>query len=487
MLLASRHFEALFKDRALDLRLILTFLISIIDKSTLNEKLEKMSNKSANGVGSLVNEEHELATNSLDFFSMPPTESAQVVGRDHTIYMTTPLTDEGPYEFIVNNDSTDFIQLDHTYLIGEVEVVGKADGVLLKAADKSTSIVNNFPQTLFKQIELYLNGVCVSDLSTPTYAYKAYLENHLSYGKDIKDTTLLARELYLKDTAGKEGPVVADYVSTNADSGIGKRAKYAHQTICFNMKPHIDFLGSVKYLVPGVEMRLKLIRNSDSFSIMSKSDDYKIKFKKLELKVRRIVLQPQYYEAVEKGLTAEPAKYPIAMSKIKQYLINAGVVNAYIPQIIRGKIPRSFIFGFVEAESYDGAVANNPFTFKNMDITNLNVYLNGEPLHPNALSPKWEGMQCVSEYVRFLDNIGMHQNHTNDISIEDFKANTCLFAYDMSPDLCNSFYKHETESGELTISVAFKNALAKNTYLVLYSTYDEVVVIDKNRQVAITN
>lgn len=446
-----------------------------------------MTNKSANGVGSLITEEHELATNSLDFFSMPPTESAQVVGRDHTIYMTTPLTDEGPYEFIVNNESTDFIQLDHTYLIGEVEVVAKADSEILKAADKSTSIVNNFPQTLFKQIELYLNGVCVSDLSTPTYAYKAYLENHLSYGKDMKDTTLLARELYIKDTPGKEGPIAADFLTNNAESGIAKRAKYAHQTIAFNMRPHIDFLGSVKYLVPGVEMRLKLIRNSDTFSILSKGDDYKIKFKKLELKVRRIVLQPQYYEAVEKGLASEPAKYPIAMSKIKQYLINSGVSNAHIPQIIRGKMPRSFMFGFVDAESYDGAVSANPFVFKNMDISNLNVYLNGEPLHANALTPKWTGMQCVSEYVRFLDNIGMHQNHTNDISIEDFKSNTCLFAYDMSPDLCNSFYKHETESGELTISVTFSKALPKNTYCVLYATYDEAVLIDKNRQVAITN
>jgi len=444
-----------------------------------------MTNKS--GVGSLVTEEHELATTSLDLFSMPPTETALVAGRDHTIYMTTPLTDDGPYEFIVNNDSTDFIQLDSTYLIGEVEVVSKADNTILKNTDKSTSIVNNFPQTLFKQMELYLNGVCVSDLSTPTYAYKAYLENHLSYGKDLKETTLFARELYHKETPGKEGPMVSDYITNNADTALTKRAVHAHDTICFNMKMHIDFLGSVKYLVPGVELKLKLLRNSDSFSIMSKSDDYKVKFKKLELKVRRVVVQPQYYEAVEKALTTEPAKYPIAMSKIKTYLINQGVANAHIPQIIRGKMPRSFIFGFVDAESYDGAVSANPFVFKHHDISNLNVYLNGEPLHANAIAPDWSGMKCVSEYVRFLDNIGMHQNHTNDITIEDFKNNTCFFAYDLSPDLCNSFYKHESESGELTIQVGFKKALTKNTYCLLYATYDEVVLIDKNRQVVITN
>jgi len=445
-----------------------------------------MANKS--GLGSFVQEEHEVGTIALDLFSMPPIEATQVAGREHTIYMTTPLTDDGPYEFIMNNESTDFIQLDQHYLYGEVQIVEKAKPEnMLKATDKTASIINNFPQTLFKQVELYLNGVCVSDLSTPTYAYKAYLENHLSYEKDMKDFTLLPRELYLADTAGKEGPTVDDYITTNAEAGIGKRAAYATKTIYFCMKLHVDFLGSMRYLIPGVEIKVRLIRNSDTFSIISKDDKYKVHFKKLELNVRRIVTQPAIYEAVEKNLAIEPAKYPIAMSKVKTYLINKGITTAHIPQIIRGKLPRSFVFGFVKAEAYDGAVSQNGFVFNNHDITSLQVYLNGEPLHANAIRPVWDDNGCVQEYVRFLNNIGLHQSHTNGISIEDYKSNTCLFAYDLSPDLCNSFYRHDAESGELTIHVSFKTALTDNTYCLLYATYDELVAIDKNRQVVISN
>lgn len=445
-----------------------------------------MSNKPA-GIGQLITEEHELGTSALDLFSLPPVEATQLQGREQTVYMTTPLTNNGPYEFILPNDSADFIMLDQTTLYGEVEVVD-ADGVKVKAANTDTTLVNNFPQTLFKQIELYLNGTCVSDLSTPTYAFKAYLENHLSYPEDIKKTTLFAKELYAKDEAGHEGETIAadylkDKITNKSEDGMTLRHIMARNTIVFNMKLHIDMLGSVRYLIPGVEMKLKLIRNDDKFSILSANGGFKINFKTLQLKVRRITLTPEIAAAIENNLTKEPAKYPIALSKIKTYSINSGNSSVHVSQIINGKLPRSFMFGFVSTEAFDGSMSHNPFMFKHYDLSSLNVYINGEPIHPIALQPKWDNYDCLPEYTRFLDNIGMHQLNTNGITLNDFKSNTCLFCYDLSPDLCNSFYKHPIERGIVDISATFKKALPHNVYLVLFATYDELVLIDKDRSV----
>ena len=42
-----------------------------------------MSNKA--GIGTLVNEEHELGTSALDLFTSPPVESTQIAGRNQTI------------------------------------------------------------------------------------------------------------------------------------------------------------------------------------------------------------------------------------------------------------------------------------------------------------------------------------------------------------------------------------------------------------------
>jgi len=441
------------------------------------------------GIGQLITEEHELGTSALDLFSLPPIEATQLQGREQIVYMTTPLTDAGPYEFTLANDSSDFIMLDQTMLYGEVEISSN-DGTKIKATDLDTSLVNNFPQTLFRQVELYLNGTCVSDLSTPTYAFKAYLENHLSYPEDIKKTTLFAKEMYCKDVPGNEGETMTvDYLKDKLklQDGIVLRHIRARNRIAFNMKLHVDMLGSVRYLIPGVEIKLKLIRNDDSFSLLTTNAGFKIKFKKLQLRIRRITLSPEIAAAIENNLAKEPAKYPIALSKIKTYAINTGNTGAHISQIINGKLPRSFFFGLVATDAFDGKVSRNPFMFKHYDLSQLNVFLNGEPIHPIALRPEWDNQNCLPEYTRFLDNIGMHQMHTNGISLEDFKSNTCLFCYDLSPDLCNSFYKHPVERGIVDIDISFKNALTQNIYLVLYATYDEIVLIDKDRSVVISS
>ena len=55
--------------------------------------------------------------------------------------------------------------------------------------DATVTPVNLFPHSLFRQIEVQLNGVQVNDASN-TYAYRAYLETLLSYGSEAKNSHL---------------------------------------------------------------------------------------------------------------------------------------------------------------------------------------------------------------------------------------------------------------------------------------------------------
>ena len=437
------------------------------------------------GIGTLITEEHELGTSALDLFSVPPVERTQRQGQEHNIFLSHPLTNEGPYEFLIPGNATDFVMLDKTALYGEVEILGPAN-VKVKDTNLGVSVVNNFPQALFKQVEISLNGVCVSDLSTPTYPYKAYLENHLSYGRDIKETTLLAKEMYVQDEPGKEGDTMTDLADFKGTDGVTKRAIMIRNKICFNMKLHLDMLGSTRHLIPGVDIKIKLIRGDDKFAMLSTDASFKINLKLLQLKIRRISVAPEIVSEIENGLLTEPVKYPIALSRLKAHSIASGTTSFQVQSIMRGKLPRSFIFGFLEADAFEGSYTKNPFMFKHFNLSLMNVHINGVPVHSMPITPKWENTECVDEYSRFLDNIGLHQNHTNGITLEDFKSNTVLFCYDLSPDLCNSFYKHAVEEGNVDISVSFASATTKNIVLLLYSTYDELVLIDKDRNVAIS-
>ena len=175
------------------------------------------------GIGTFVNEAHELATNGLDVFSMPAIEAGLIHGRQLTLYPTTVLTSDGPVEFVIPGDNSDMTILPLTRLEGEIEVT-KPDGTAFADTDK-ISIVNLFPQSIWKQIECSVKDVQINDLSTPTYHYKSFIETHLTYGDDMKNSTLQDCEYYLKDSCGKENVMlVGDAEAKN--EGFMKRKKY---------------------------------------------------------------------------------------------------------------------------------------------------------------------------------------------------------------------------------------------------------------------
>ena len=436
-----------------------------------------MADKS--GVGTLVNELHELATDSLDLFTFPSVEQAQISGRTQTYYLHGTLTDTGPFEFHMPNESNEYTKLDSIRLYGEVEVV-KADNNALTAGEL-VSVVNNFPQTLFRQVECTLNNVCVNDLSTNTYAYKAFLENHLSYGNDMKKTTLRSREMYYKDA---EGTLAEQFA--NAESGVAKRKlEITGKTVRFDMPLHIDFLHTNRYLIPGVEMKIKLQVNDTNFCLITEAAGPKIKFKALELTARKIIVDPAVSASIENALNSKQACYPVAHSKIKTHLLNSGTQSHNLSQVFRGKLPRSFIIGMVSSKAFDGAHNANGFKFEHFDLKQLQVFVDGEPIHPKAMEPEWEDNKMIKQYSWFLDNIGLHNKDTVGITLEDFKSHSCFFPYDLSPDLCNAYYSHGTKQGTIDVSLSFKAPLKENVTVLFYATFDEAVTIDKLRNVTV--
>jgi hypothetical protein len=437
------------------------------------------------GIGTFVTDEHELATDGIDLFGVPQAEVSIVHGKNITIYPSGPITDDGNFEFILPNDSNEYTMLHRTTIYGEVEVL-KKDGTALVAGTDSVSCVNNFPQALFQQISVYLNGQQINDLSTQTYGFKAFIESHLTYDTNIKETTLAATEMYIKDKVGEETNF-ATAIAKGA-SGMKKRSdKITGKRVYFDIVPHVDFLQSTKFLLPGVEMIVKLKQNSPDFCLIHNgaAGDYIVKVHKLHMCTRRVTLDPRVASTLESRLAKTPSIYPVTQSKIKTHLLPAGTQTTYLSQVVRGKLPSRFMFCLMESDRAEAIPANNPFYFNHCDLNYLNVLINGEPIFAIPIDPDWTAGTYLKEYRWFLDNIGLKNHLTNGITMEEFASNSCFFAFDLSPDQCNGYYKHGLETGNIDIQVGFKAALAKNHTLMLYASYDEQVLIDKNRVVTL--
>jgi hypothetical protein len=73
----------------------------------------------------------------------------------------------------------------------------------------------------------------------------------------------------------------------------------------------------------------------------------------------------------------------------------------------------------------------------------------------------------------------------NTISIEDYANGYTLFAFDLTPDMCNSEHVNLIKSGNLRIELKFKEALPTAVQCVIYMEYESILEINKARNAMI--
>ena len=117
----------------------------------------------------------------------------------HVIYNSVAsITNTGPVEFLVPRDNECSFILSQSRLNGHFVVTNDDGGFVTN--ESKVALLNHFAACLFSQVEVYLNGVQVADLSSEvTYPWRMFLQSFLSYNIDVKDTYLAAEGFYNED------------------------------------------------------------------------------------------------------------------------------------------------------------------------------------------------------------------------------------------------------------------------------------------------
>ena len=143
---------------------------------------------SSTGIGGLSTALDEVSSNEFDLFA--PIEVEHSIGKAYDLsYRPIASTDgKGPFTFEIPQDPHKFIAAETIRLIGHMRIRKvETDGTVKNiSSNDSVSCVNNIFQSLWSQIDVYINGTSITDPSEKWYAYKAYLENLLSYSTASK-------------------------------------------------------------------------------------------------------------------------------------------------------------------------------------------------------------------------------------------------------------------------------------------------------------
>ncbi|KAF4528089.1 hypothetical protein B566_EDAN016800 [Ephemera danica] len=253
---------------------------------------------------------------------------------------------------------------------------------------------------------------------------------------------------------------------------------------------HSDLFNQDRYLLSGVDVRLKFIRGRDSFCLMSDTlTSGKLKINDLSLHVRRVELNPSVALAHAEALQLSTARYPITRVDVKVMTIPSGVQSKSLDSVYTGQLPKRVTLAFVENKAFNGDLKRNPFYFKPFNLTSLSLVKNGKQIPTRPIECDFSNNgQHMMGYQTLLSESGIYFLNTDiGISREQYPKGYTVFIFDLSPDLsanCGTHWQLK-ETGVLAVEVRFSVALTETLNCIIYAEFDNLIEISKEREISV--
>ena len=349
----------------------------------------------------------------IDLFSVPPIQQSLERGRwiDYAPLSSVENPDSAITYLIAGTD--EYIDLSKTILTVTGKITAEGGATLSGGNQTSVAPINNFLHSLFKQVDVYLNGKQVTPAMS-TYAYRAYIETLLNYDVSAKKSQFTSA-LYYKDTATKMDEAgslsrtfdnitgvtskAQDHPATltketvtipigTGNLGFAKRSKFIQNGKQFVLSGPIfaDIFMSDRLLLNMVDLKVVLNRSSPKFCLMDLSGSGtpqvkpEVKLTDVILKIRKVKVDQTVSDGIERMLKQTPALYPVRRVECKILTVGENLPTTRQDNVFSGIIPKTFVVGFVNVDAVSGVYTKNPYNFAHFGVTSLSLTANGEEI-----------------------------------------------------------------------------------------------------------
>ena len=224
-------------------------------------------------------------------------------------------------------------------------------------------------------------------------------------------------------------------------------------------------------------------RTPDKFVLLTGGsvDDYKIELADLRLTIERYHPSEAVSQFYKSNVAAgRKAILPIDRSVIKTYPVSSGKTDLSSYNFITGnQLPDQVIIGMVETTAYEGVNNKNPFNFKDFNLKEASLVVNGrhEPAELYTLdTTNHDKADC---FAQFLENVGVGTDDREfGIGDDDYYGGSFFLVFDRTPDKCNRFHRHIPESGTMDVNLKLHAASAENITVIVYATYSSDLEFD---------
>jgi hypothetical protein len=293
------------------------------------------------------------------------------------------------------------------------------------ATTDSAVIANNALHSIFSNCEVSLQGEVVGTANN-LYGHKAFIETELSHPIECKETWLACQGY---DYEAAPGDPTDTAFTTRRTKNIAKTWNSFYGRLA------VDFFNVEKYLIPGVELRIKLTRADPEFCVyvtkatLNPAARYQVRIDSVSLFVHKIEVAVEEYTRLERSLATRPAIYEYPEIVVKTYLVPKGH-NAMIEEDIFNSAPiRRLVVAMNQITQFTGTLNSNPFHYQKFDLSRVLLYREGQAVGTTPL--------VLENNTRAYFNTikALHAQHSgNGIKLEDY-SNHFILVFVLTADL----------------------------------------------------
>ena len=447
----------------------------------------------------------ECAKSELDLFTVPPTQTIIEDGVWDIIEASKTINENSVITFEIPGSNDSYIDLSATEMHFDVQIVNSRGEQYAKGT-KSVAPVNNLIHSMFRQVQIKLGNARI-ETTNNNYPYRAYLENLLLYGKEYKNT-ILRTAGWIKDSGDfdllgqreatlavpkKEITVGSNTVTLNehvpeikSNPGFVKRHNMFSERNIVQLvdQLHCDICNVNRYMINNIGITFEFTKANPEFYLMGDdAADYRIKYVRAYLRIRRCIISPQVMLAHAMALEKTTAKYPLKRVIVNDFAVDNGVSSFRLDRIVNGTLPTRLVIGFVDNMASDGSLKHNPFNFQNIQIRTINVvYASVSRPYSKSLDMDFgQNKNYLEGYNTIFKNV---RNAPNDITYEDYGSGNTLFAFDFTPDLCSADHYSLLRTGTLNVEVFLSTSTTAAMKAICYLEFDNILMIDNFRKVS---
>ena len=420
----------------------------------------------------------ETVPSEFDYFQSRPIQAAITYQYDQPFGPIGTIQPGAPIEIHIPASSNGYRDLNNSRLEIKCRITLQ-DGTAIPQ-EAAVGPVNLLLHSMFANIEMDICGRRISDANN-FYPYRAFFETFLTYSKEVQKTRL-DTECWKKDTPSHFNDFRIGDNGTN-QGFIERVNKFSDsKLVVLNGRPHLDLFHQDKDIPPGCPIFIRLIPAAANFFLKrpeANQAQYRLQIINIRLWIRTKELAPSLQLAHDQMLLkGNNIRIPFTKVALKHLTIPAGVTAINFDNVYQGVLPSRLLIAFVSDTAMNAGPNTNPFRFENLNLSFLQLILNGEAYPRQAYQPNFDTGDYIREYLGLLETLNIDiGNNAIDLTPEVWGNTYPFFMFSTDP----SGYPTLPRSGSSRLELQFRTATANVYNVVCFAEFPSLLEIDQYR------